>query len=62
MNTDAVPDISDQEHFDDFKCMLKHAVELDTGSYHILSYDNFFQLPSLEQQVLYDNLVMLRHA
>ena len=62
MNTDAVPDASEQEHLEDFKHMLRHAAVLDTGSYRVLSYECFFQLPGLEQQMLYDDLVMLQHA
>jgi hypothetical protein len=62
MNTDAMPDVSDQEHLEDFECMLKHATTADAGSYRILSYENFFQLPPLEQQALYDDLVLLQHV
>ena len=62
MNTDAQPDASDQEHLEEFQCMLKHAEEHDTGSYRVLSYQEFFQLPSLEQQALYDDLVLLKRV
>jgi hypothetical protein len=62
MNKEAAPDFSDQEHLEDFERMLSHARELDTGSYRVLSYEHFFRLPSLEQQALYDDLVMLQHA
>jgi len=62
MTTDSLPDVSDQEHLDDFECMLEHTKKPDTGSYRVMSYEHFFQLPSSEQQVLYDDLVILQHT
>lgn len=42
--------------------MLEYAKEHDAGSYRVLSYENFFQLPSPDRQALYDDVVVLKRV